>query len=108
MTATPSKFSFAMQEIPIASMAQLLELSSKIEMARFGSDAINKFDQTMETFTRYPILLASHITQDAAGLLWVTTLGGLYRLDPASGEIQHYSHDPNDGARSSCYKASSF
>jgi signal transduction histidine kinase/ligand-binding sensor domain-containing protein len=50
----------------------------------------------METFTRYPIPLATHITQDTAGLLWVTTLGGLYRLDPASGEIQHYSHDPND------------
>jgi ligand-binding sensor domain-containing protein len=65
-------------------------------------------DSAMETFTRYPIPLASHITQDTAGLLWVTTLGGLYRLDPASGEIQHYSHDPNDGARSSCYKASAF
>jgi ligand-binding sensor domain-containing protein len=58
--------------------------------------SLNKFDQTMETFTRYPIPLATHITQDTAGLLWVTTLGGLYRLDPASGEIQHYSHDPND------------
>jgi ligand-binding sensor domain-containing protein/signal transduction histidine kinase len=58
--------------------------------------SLNKFDQTMETFTRYPISLATHITQDTAGLLWVTTLGGLYRLDPASGEIHHYSHDPND------------
>jgi ligand-binding sensor domain-containing protein len=58
--------------------------------------SLNKFDQTMETFTRYPIPLATHITQDTVGLLWVTTLGGLYRLDPASGEIQHYSHDPND------------
>jgi ligand-binding sensor domain-containing protein/signal transduction histidine kinase len=58
--------------------------------------SLNKFDQTMETFTRYPIPLATHITQDTAGLLWVTTLGGLYRLDPTSGEVQHYSHDPND------------
>ncbi len=42
MTATLSKFSFAVQKIPIASMASLLELSSKIEMARFRSEAINR------------------------------------------------------------------
>jgi ligand-binding sensor domain-containing protein/signal transduction histidine kinase len=58
--------------------------------------SLNKFDQKTETFTQYPIPLATHITQDTAGLLWVTTHGGLYRLDPASGEIRHYSHDPND------------
>ena len=58
--------------------------------------SLNKFDQTTETFKRYAIPLATHIAQDTAGVLWVTTLGGLYRLDPASGAIQHYSHDPND------------
>jgi ligand-binding sensor domain-containing protein len=58
--------------------------------------SLNKFDEKTETFTRYPIPLATHITQDTAGLLWLATHGGLYRLDPASGRIQRYSHDPND------------
>ena len=58
--------------------------------------SFNKFDQTTETFRRYPIPLATHIAQDDRGLLWVTTRSGLYRLDPASAAIQHYSHDPQD------------
>ena len=58
--------------------------------------SLNKFDPTTESFVRYPIPLATHITQDTTGLLWVATSGGLYRLDPASGAIQRYSHDPND------------
>ena len=58
--------------------------------------SLNKFDEKTETFTRYPIPLTTHITQDAAGLLWLATHGGLYRLDPASGRIQRFSHDPND------------
>jgi signal transduction histidine kinase/ligand-binding sensor domain-containing protein len=59
--------------------------------------SLNKFDWTTETFTRYPIPAAEHITQDAAGMLWITSPGnGLYGLDPASGRIRHYSHDPND------------
>jgi signal transduction histidine kinase/ligand-binding sensor domain-containing protein len=59
--------------------------------------SLNKFDRTTETFTRYPIPAADHITQDAAGTLWITSLGrGLYRLDPASQQIRHYLQDPND------------
>ena len=58
--------------------------------------SLNKFDPTTESFVRYPIPLTTYITQDTAGLLWLATSGGLYRLDPASGGIQHYSHDPND------------
>lgn len=58
--------------------------------------SLNKLDQTTETFKRYPIPLATHIAQDASGLLWVTTRSGLYRLDPVSGEIHHYAHDPDD------------
>ena len=58
--------------------------------------SLNKFERTTETFTRYPIPLVTHITQDTAGLLWLATHGGLYRLDPASGRIQRYSHHPND------------
>ena len=58
--------------------------------------SLNKFDEKTETFTRYLIPLATQITQDTAGLLWLATHGGLYSLDPASGRIQRYSHDPND------------
>jgi len=57
--------------------------------------SLNKFDQTTETFTRYPIPLVSHITQDTAGLLWASTRSGLYCIEPASGRIQRYFHDPN-------------
>ena len=60
--------------------------------------SFNKFDRTTETFRRYPIRLATHITQDAHGLLWVASRTGLYRLDPASAAIQHYSHDPQDAS----------
>jgi signal transduction histidine kinase/ligand-binding sensor domain-containing protein len=59
--------------------------------------SLNKFDGMTETFTQYPIPAANYITQDTAGILWITTAGdGLYGLDPASGRIRHYSHDPND------------
>jgi ligand-binding sensor domain-containing protein/signal transduction histidine kinase len=57
--------------------------------------SLNKFDQTTETFKRYAIPLVSHITQDRAGLVWLTTRSGLYSVDPASGQIQRYFHDPN-------------
>jgi hypothetical protein len=58
--------------------------------------SLDKFDRTTETFTRYPIPLVTHITQDAAGLLWLTSNRGLYGLDPSSRRIWHYSHDPAD------------
>jgi ligand-binding sensor domain-containing protein/signal transduction histidine kinase len=60
------------------------------------AQSFNKFEQTTETFKHYQIPLATSITQDTDGLLWVTTWRGLYRLDPASGTIQRYSHDSND------------
>jgi len=58
--------------------------------------SLNRFDRTTETFKQYPIPFASHITQDTAGILWLASRNGLYRLDPASGRIQRYSYDPND------------
>ena len=36
-----------------------------------------------------------HISEDAGGL-WLSTGAGLYRLDPASGDITRYQHDPDD------------
>ena len=61
-----------------------------------SAQSLNKFDRTTETFQRYPIPSASFITQDTAGMLWLASRSGLYGLDPTSGRIQHYSHDPND------------
>jgi ligand-binding sensor domain-containing protein len=58
--------------------------------------SLNKFDRTTETFRQYPVPYATHITEDTAGRLWVASRNGLYRLDPLSGQIQHYTSDPND------------
>ena len=59
---------------------------------------INKFDPKTETFTRYPVPFVNHISQDSAGVLWLATSTGLYALDPATGRIHRYSHDPNDSS----------
>ena len=57
---------------------------------------LNKFDPTTETFVRYPVQLTKHISQDAAGMLWLATPTGLYELDPATARIRRYSHDRDD------------
>ena len=57
---------------------------------------LDKFNRATETFTRYPVPLATHISQDSAGILWLATVKGLYSLDPSTGTIRQYSHDPND------------
>jgi signal transduction histidine kinase/ligand-binding sensor domain-containing protein len=59
---------------------------------------LNKFDQATEVFTRYPVPFATHISQDSAGLLWSATGSGLYSLDPVSGRILRYVHNPEDPA----------
>lgn len=59
---------------------------------------INKFDPKTETFTRYPVPFVNHVSQDSAGVLWLATSRGLYALDPATGRIHRYSHDPNDAS----------
>lgn len=41
---------------------------------------LNKFDSTTETFTRYRVSYVFHISQDAAGTLWLSTPSGLYSL----------------------------
>jgi PAS domain S-box-containing protein len=62
-----------------------------------GSDQfLNKFDRATETFKRYPVPFVTQITQDSAGTLWLATVKGLYSLDPATGTIRQYSHNPSD------------
>jgi ligand-binding sensor domain-containing protein len=57
---------------------------------------LNKFNRATETFTRYPVPFVNDISQDRAGTLWLATVKGLYSLDPGTGTIRQYSHDPND------------
>ena len=57
---------------------------------------LNKFDRATETFTRYPVPFVNDISQDRAGTLWLATVKGLYSLDPGTGPIRQYSHNPND------------
>ncbi|MCU1235764.1 MAG: Two component sensor histidine kinase [Candidatus Solibacter sp.] len=57
---------------------------------------LNKLDPATETFTRYPVPLVTHISQDSSGMLWLATGTGLYGLDPATGRFRQYTHDPND------------
>ena len=57
---------------------------------------LNKFNRATETFTRYPVPFVTHISQDSAGILWLATVNGLYSLDPATGTIRQYSHNPDD------------
>jgi ligand-binding sensor domain-containing protein/signal transduction histidine kinase len=57
---------------------------------------IDRFNRTTETFTRYPVPFVRDISQDSDGILWLSTRKGLYSLDPATGNIRHYSHIPDD------------
>jgi PAS domain S-box-containing protein len=75
---------------------------------------LNRFDPASGKFTRYrndPKDLASlssdniaTIAQDASGALWIGTGGytlkgaGINRLDPQTGQVQRYQHDPHDPA----------
>ena len=55
---------------------------------------LNKFEPATETFTRYPVPFVTHVSQDSAGTLWLATVNGLYSLNPATGLIRQYSHNP--------------
>ena len=57
---------------------------------------LNRFNRAAETFTRYPVPFVNHISQDRAGTLWLATVKGLYSLDPRTGTIRQYFHNPND------------
>ncbi|WP_295992134.1 two-component regulator propeller domain-containing protein, partial [Rugamonas sp.] len=59
------------------------------------------YDRDHERFVRYPAgpkgLSHSAVTAlsgDAQGNIWIGTVEGLDRLDPVSGTITHYRHDP--------------
>jgi ligand-binding sensor domain-containing protein/signal transduction histidine kinase len=64
---------------------------------------VDRFDKMSETFTHYRIadeasdglpVTVYWISQDHTGALWLSTGRGLYRLDPTTGRIAHFGHDP--------------
>ena len=67
---------------------------------------LSRFDPRTQKFTRFqhdpdnPISLSNDtvtsILQDAAGEIWIGTLGGLDRLDPQTNGFTHFQHDPDD------------
>jgi ligand-binding sensor domain-containing protein/signal transduction histidine kinase len=68
-------------------------------------DFLDKFDPVTENFTHYHIDTGSapgetvpvtHISQDHAGMLWLSTLRGLLRFNPSTGQTLRYRHDPHN------------
>ena len=65
--------------------------------------SVEKYDAATETFEHYflgnpaanssPAFVFS-INEDREGTLWVSTADGLYRLDPSTGRIARFAHDP--------------
>jgi ligand-binding sensor domain-containing protein/signal transduction histidine kinase len=70
-----------------------------------GCDSVvDKFDPVSETFTHYPIHTERntgsagavvHMSQDHFGFLWLATPTGLYKLEPSTGSVTRYTHDPS-------------
>ena len=70
-----------------------------------GCDSsLDRFDSLTETFAHYQITGApgetvnavDQMSQDRAGLLWLSTGKGLFGLNPNTGQIIHYGHDPSN------------
>ena len=68
-------------------------------------DFLDKFDPVTEIFTHYhidtggaqgEIVPVTHISQDHADMLWLSTLRGLLRFDPSTGQTLRYHHDPHN------------
>jgi ligand-binding sensor domain-containing protein len=68
-------------------------------------DRIDRFDPRTESFAHYQIDLrhssstsvaVMHIDQDRHGQIWLSTGLGLFKLDPASGKVMQFRHNPGD------------
>ncbi|MFB3905428.1 MAG: two-component regulator propeller domain-containing protein [Acidobacteriota bacterium] len=60
-----------------------------------SDQGLDRFNKVTGTFTRVtsglPTNAISSLARDRRGMLWVGTGKGLYRLDPASGQVRGYS-----------------
>jgi two-component system, sensor histidine kinase ChiS len=64
-----------------------------------GLDALSAADVARGNgrFTRYDTPNILELYQDSRGIIWLGTIGGgLGRLNPVSGQIRYYTHDPAD------------
>jgi ligand-binding sensor domain-containing protein/signal transduction histidine kinase len=71
-----------------------------------GSDqALDRFEPKTESFTHYRLQAPGleviqgavlHINQDQEGAIWLATGAGLFRLDPTTGTMRLFQHDPSD------------
>jgi len=65
---------------------------------------LDRFDNVSETFTHYQLAadtpgisnIVDQMSEDRTGLLWLATGNGLFRLNPDTGQIVHYVHDPSN------------
>ena len=66
---------------------------------------LDRFDPVTEIFSHYRIEdetrsgvanFVTEISQDRTGMLWLATGSGLFGLNPNSGRIIHYAHDPSN------------
>jgi ligand-binding sensor domain-containing protein/signal transduction histidine kinase len=66
---------------------------------------LDRFDARTETFAHYIIdaepspdvaNTVRNISEDSRGALWLSTARGLYRLDPTTGIVVRFHHDPDD------------
>jgi ligand-binding sensor domain-containing protein/signal transduction histidine kinase len=61
--------------------------------------ALDRYDPLTETFVHYRLARSSatgsvrHISQDNAGVLWLSTGDGLFRVDPRDGSTVRFGHD---------------
>jgi signal transduction histidine kinase/ligand-binding sensor domain-containing protein len=71
-----------------------------------GTDEfLDRFDPATESFTHYNLnksagkglsRIVNHISEDSNGRLWLSTVSGLFSLDPNRGGMKRYVHDPAD------------
>jgi ligand-binding sensor domain-containing protein/signal transduction histidine kinase len=71
-----------------------------------GTDqTLDRFDPKTESFVHYSLrvpdldvsdIIAFHINEDSDGQIWLATGSGLFRLNPRSGKMTLFQHDPTD------------
>src|SRR6201996_5839219 len=71
-----------------------------------GTDGfLDRFQPGTESFTHYKLdkpatnglsSIVIHISEDSGGKLWLSPRNGLFRLDPNSGGLKNYVHDPGN------------
>ena len=68
-------------------------------------ESLDRFNPSDESFTHYPLagsgssdglVFITSIQEDDDHILWIATHSGLYKLSPITGQVQRFTHNPND------------